>query len=181
MDSPKVLPLSDLSERHRGLTPAIAESYLEATRVCLDRHHHSPATFTITTEEVTDTLVIWHSTDQRCREAWANEIDTTESGAYACALAAGELVLGLVAIRRAETGTGADYYVAPPGASREDLEEYFRFEVSGVNDGDAAAVRSRLNQKVKQTLAGKSNLPALAGVVGFGQKMILLKAVEAGQ
>ena len=34
-----VLPLRDMSDRHRGLTRALAESYLEAARVSLGRHH----------------------------------------------------------------------------------------------------------------------------------------------
>ena len=36
-----VLPLRDMSDRHRGLTRALAESYLEAARVSLDRHHQA--------------------------------------------------------------------------------------------------------------------------------------------
>ena len=37
-------------------------------------------------------------------------------------LAAVELVDGLVAIGRADTGTGAGYYMAPKGTTLEDLE-----------------------------------------------------------
>jgi hypothetical protein len=43
-------------------------------------------------------LVEWQATDERLRSAWGNEIETTEAGAYACALAAVELTDGLVAI-----------------------------------------------------------------------------------
>ncbi|HXH12617.1 MAG TPA: hypothetical protein VNP04_22970 [Alphaproteobacteria bacterium] len=60
------------------------------------------------------TMVEWEATDGRARGAWVNDIDATEAGAYACARAAVELTGELVAIRRAGTGTGADYYIGPP-------------------------------------------------------------------
>ena len=78
---------------------------------------------------------------------------------------------------RAETLTGADYYVAPVNNQIEDLEECFRLEVSGT-DLDRHELRRRLNVKIRQTLEGKSNLPALAIVVGFRVKQILLQFAE---
>jgi hypothetical protein len=42
-----VLPLRDMSDRHRGLTRALAESYVEAARVSLGRHHEPPQEFTL--------------------------------------------------------------------------------------------------------------------------------------
>ncbi len=112
-----------MANRHPGLTQPIATSYLEAARVCLDRHHTSPTEFAVQNgTETVSALVEWEATDERSRGAWANHIDATEAGAYACALAAVELTGGLVAIRRAETGTGADYYIGPPGQPIDDLE-----------------------------------------------------------
>ena len=84
----------------------------------------------------------WEPPDERCRGAWANQDDATRDGAYACALAATELVLGLYAIHRAQTRTGADYYVAPLNHASEDLEGWYRLEVSGTNS-DAQEVRRR--------------------------------------
>src|ERR1051325_8974470 len=105
------LPLPDMSERHSGVTEALAQCYYEAARVCLDRHHMSPVTFVIQDGGAdTKASAVWEKTDDRCRAAYANEIDTTEWGAYACALASTELRRGLVAIHRAQTKTGADYY-----------------------------------------------------------------------
>ena len=114
----------------------------------------------------------------RTRGAWANETDATEAGASACALAAVELTAGLVAGRRAETGTGADDYVAPPGASPDDLEGCLRPEVSGVDRGPAPVVRQRLDAKLRQAAAGNGNLPALAGVVGFKARPIAVSELE---
>ena len=66
-------------------------------------------------------MVAWEPPDENCLRAWANHDDATRDGAYACAIAAAELSLGLYAISRAETLTGAEYYVAPLGQTIEDL------------------------------------------------------------
>ena len=176
---PSYLPLVGMAERHPGLTQPIAACYVEAARVCLDRHHMSPTEFTVQNgSETVRAMVQWETTDERVRSAWANDIDATEAGAYACALAAVELTGGLVAIRRAETGTGADYYIGPPDQPFDDLEGCLRLEVSGIDRGTAAAIARRLQQKIEQAAAGNSNLPAMAGVVGFRAQLIQLKVVE---
>jgi hypothetical protein len=104
--------------------------------------------------------------------------DATRDGAYALTLAAVELSEGLFAIHRAETRTGADYYIAPAGATLDDLEDCLRLEVSGVDRGSRSMVEQRLREKIEQALAGDSNLPAMAGVVGFRIRVILLSRAE---
>ena len=121
-----------------------------------------------------EVIVRWTPTDKRTRGAWANENDATRDGAYACVLAAVELLCGLTAIRRSETETGADYYIAEPNAAVDDLESYIRLEVSGVDRGNASRVASRLRQKLDQARSGKSDLPAMAGVVGYRARLIRL-------
>lgn len=173
----ETLPIHTMGDRHRGLTPAIAEYLVEGARVCLDRHHESPVNFEIRKEEMRTTVSAeWELTDDRTKDAWANEIDTTEAGASACTLAAVELVTGLVAVHRAETRTGADYYVASEDAAIEDLEDCIRLEVSGIDRGDFGIVNRRLIDKINQVMAGDSNLPAMAGVTGFQCRTILLSA-----
>ena len=125
-----------------------------------------------------DATAEWQKADDRTRAAWANETDATEAGAYACALAAVELVDGLVAVARAETRTGADYYIALAGPAPDDLEGCLRLEVSGVDRGSPSAVNQRLKEKLEQALAGASNLPAMSGVVGFKARIIRLSRVE---
>ena len=168
-----------MAQRHTGLTEVVAQTLNEGARVCLSRHHESPATFGIRdAEQQTAAVVEWEPPDDRTKNAWANEVDTTEAGAYACVLAAVELVNGLVAVRRAETGSGADYYIAVPGTSAEDLEDCIRLEVSGVDHGQPAMIVRRLRDKMEQAAAGISNLPAMAGVVGFQARIILLAHLE---
>src|SRR5579862_8506773 len=146
-----LLPLVDMADRHTGLTTEIAGAYVQAAHVCLDRHHESPATFHIQDDNaLTKAKVEWEETDDRTRAAWANELDATRDGAYACALASTELVRGLFALRRAETGTGADYYLAPAGTPVEDLEDCLRLEVSGTDKGTPRDIEIRLLEKLSQ-------------------------------
>jgi hypothetical protein len=173
------LPLHNLADRHRGLTPAVSDAYTEAARVCLDRHHVPPIDVIISNDgENVDTIAIWEPTDERQKAAWANELDATRDGAYACALAAIELTNGMVAVGRAETKTGADYYVAKPGDMVEDLEDCYRLEVSGVDKGSQGIVEQRVRDKLNQAAVGASNLPAIAGVVGFRVKLVILQRLE---
>jgi len=121
MTTPFLL-LDNMAERHVGLTKALAESYLEAARVTLDRHHKPPQEFIARNNSTELKMVVnWKPPDARCRGAWANADDATRDGAYACAIAATELSLGLYTVRRAETLTGADYYVAPVNQIPNDL------------------------------------------------------------
>lgn len=174
-----VLPLKDMDKRHKGFTPPIASSFLEAARVCLDRHHNSPQEFTLEDdEEKSQARVEWERSDERIRAAWANTDDATRDGAYAMALAATELLRGLFAVRRTSTKSGADYYIAPLGQETEDLEEnWLRLEISGTS-GSKSQVKSRLKIKIKQAQQGKDKLPALAAIVGFKVQLILISTVD---
>jgi hypothetical protein len=177
--NPPKLPVDEMSIRHPGLSGPVAASYQEAARVCLDRHHEPPIEFQLRDEDVfSKAKVEWRKTDERSRGAWANEIDATEAGAYCFALAATELARGLVAVRRAETKTGADYYLAAAGEEVRDLENCLRLEVSGIDKGSESFVVARLLEKLAQARRGQSNLPALAAVVGFRAQQILIKTVS---
>ncbi len=179
MKTKPALPLDDMHTRHYGLTKAIADCYTEAARVCLDRHHTPPEEIQIKSDGTEHAAVaIWVPTDDQTKGAWANTDDATRDGAYAFALAAAEIAEGLVAVHRAETRTGADYYVAPKGKTIEDLEECLRLEVSGLDSGAEGAVAQRLKAKLIQAAAGASNLPAMAGVVGFKAALVLLASLE---
>jgi hypothetical protein len=178
MALPQLL-IADMARRHPGLTPAVAGNYQEAASVCLDRHHSSPADFTVQSDDNSkNVLVNWDEVTQHTRNAWANESDATRDGAYACALASVELITNMVAVRRAETLTGADYYIGLAGHSTDDIEDLRRLEVSGIDKGDGPTIAQRLKEKVHQAAIGRSNLPAIACVVGFKAARIVMKSVE---
>lgn len=171
-----------MHERHRALTPSIAGCYREAASVCLSRHHTSPVEI-IVSDNATESEagLAWITPDQRVLDAWANTTDATEAGAYACVIAGVELLRGCYAVRRAETGTGADYYIGPMGSGESDLENCLRLEVSGVAAGDQREVGKRLLEKVRQARQGDSSLPALAGVIGFSARLLMVRDVVEGQ
>ena len=173
------LVLHLLHERHLGLTPALGGAFFEAASVALSRHHVPPVKLEIVCDGTMSTqLVDFQMPDIRVSRAWANDIDTTENGAYCVCLAAVEVEERLAAIRRADTLTGADWYVAPIGTEPDDLEDCFRLEVSGLDTGDRAAIAARLRQKVDQTRKGASNLPAIASVVGFKERAVAIQKVS---
>ena len=147
--------LRTLHVRHSGLTEAICRAYAEA-----------------------ELVLSWDVPDERVRRAWANHIDAVEMGAYALAIGTVEVIHGWFAIARAETLTGADYYVGPPGV---DLETAYRLEVSGTNSRDDTELGERLSRKLRQIRAGHSPLPGLACVVGFAMGLILVSDLERPQ
>lgn len=166
--------------RHYGLTKPVAESYLEAASVCLNRHHLSPQVFLIEYDTKQEKVnVAWAKPDDRILVAWANLDDATRDGAYAVAIATVEHMLGFIAVSRAERRSGADYYVAPPDTMVEDLEDCYRLEVSGTSL-DLPELRRRLRNKVEQ-LNDARNDQAIAVVVGFNVKQILLELVNGAK
>jgi hypothetical protein len=174
------LKIEGLHERHPGLTRALADSYAEAACVCWSRHHQPPLTVTLKHKNGDERRVVnFAPPDARMQRAHANEIDATETGAYGVALAAVEVVTGLVTVGRAETLTGADWYIAPNGTAIEDFENCVRLEVSGINAGGSTEISRRLSEKTAQAVRGKSNLPAMASVVGFKALEVAISSLVA--
>jgi hypothetical protein len=185
-DTP-TLALASLSERHRGITPEIGAAYAQAAGVCLSRHYQPPVAVRVTADAREDVQyrTEWSLLTQHELDAWGNRDDATRDGAYCMALAGIEQHLGLVAIGRAPVGSGADYYVGPPGSEVNpldgllDLENAFRLEVSGIDSADGEArILARVREKVEQARSGKSNLPAIAGVVAFNLLRIVFRNVQ---
>lgn len=180
---PPLPALATLHLDHPGLTPAISEAYSEAAFVTLARCLH-PNVVDFNIDESAATViraVSWDQPDHRTLLAWANRDDATRDGAYSMSLAAVQAECGLVALRRAETKTGADYYLVPEdhrsGNDLTDFENAYRLEVSGVATGLEADVKRRVNEKLAQLRAG-SDGPAYAAVVGFKARLIILRKLD---
>ena len=163
--------------RHPGVSKAVCDAFSEAAEVCLARHHVPPITSLQIRCADTDSVraLKWSVPDETARRSWSNRDDATRDGAYVVSLAVVERELGLVALSRADTRTGADYYLGKPG--QQDLEDAFRLEVSGVDKGDRAEISRRLRVKIDQAARGVSYLPALASVVGFREATVLVSRV----
>jgi hypothetical protein len=173
------LKFANLSDRHFGVTPGIAAAYAEAATVCLGRHHSSPQNVLLQDGPADrQSLAEWPTPNERTLAGWSNKDDATEFGAYGLALAAIELTRGVVAVRRAETRTGADYYLGTPDAPADDLEVSLRLEVSGTDEGNDTVIQSRLRQKLEQAAVVTSNLPAIATVVGFAALKVVTADVK---
>lgn len=175
----KHLRFEDLAERH-DIDPHQLQGYANAAKVRLEAHHATPVDFEVTSRGETVVYEVkWTPVDEKLRRSYNNADDAKRDGAYVMAFAAVEDLEGMVSIARAETKTGADYYVAPVGTRPADLESAFRLEVSGT-DGTAAQVRQRLKEKQEQTRNGIGAEPAIAAVVGFKTKLILVERASDG-
>jgi hypothetical protein len=169
-----------LPERHPGLTEAKAVTLCECAGVCLQRHHRSPTELDLRIhEDVSKRAVTWVPPTARERNANRNAVDATCEGAYAIALLCLEHELTLVAVGRAEQGSGADWYVAPPGRGLDDAGEpnpddpaILRLEVGGHDD--RPSLPHELKLKVQQLRAGKSAVPGIAAVIGFKKARVLI-------
>ena len=164
--------------RHPGVSSAVCEAFSEAAEVCLARHHDPPCTSLRVACAGTESVksLKWSAPGDTALRSWNNRDDATRDGAYAVSLAVVECELGMVALSRADTRTGADYYIGRPESP--DLEDAFRLEVSGLDRGNVADVRRRLRAKEDQAARGDSYLPAYAGVVGFREGLVMVSLVE---
>ncbi|OWQ85004.1 hypothetical protein CDN98_17495 [Roseateles terrae] len=157
------------------MDPHQLQGYANAAKVRLQAHHASPVDFQVVSDDASALYQLaWTPIDEQLRHSYRNADDAKRDGAYVLAMAAVEEVAGMVGVARAETRTGADYYLAPLGSETGDLESAFRLEVSGT-DGGPSEIRRRLHEKRQQTQRGLSTVPAIAAVVGFKTKLILIE------
>jgi len=176
------LALEGVAARHTGLTDEVWNYHHQAACVCLDRHHAPPQPFTVRLDETREQHpIVWVPAEAAARRAWADSTEATECGAYALTIACAERMAGLVVILKAESPSGADWYVAPPGTGVDtngdpdlDAPGVRRFEVSGV---DVGPVGARLTEKRQQLLRGRSDLPGIAAVVGFQRAIVEMESM----
>ena len=157
--------LDEMHQRHPGLTQPIAASYDEAASVCLNNHHTSPIALALLDDrnEISSELV-WNVPAARVLGAWANTTDATEAGAYGCVIAAVEVLRGYYAVRRAETGTGAEYYIGPAGSDNMTLKTASGLKCPGWVGVMLTEVRRRLAGRGRYAnarcgSAGQTRLP----------------------
>jgi hypothetical protein len=186
-DDTSPIRLRGLAERHHGLTDYEAGRLAEAAEVCLARHHvPGLLDWSVEDEDGVGKLAMeWDGPDGASIRSNANDIDATEAGAYCVVLAVVERTYGLVALRRTQSRTGADWWLVPSDAADVDdpeldldRDDSLRLEVSGTSQQDAGAVRRRLKAKMEQLEAVAELGPGLAGVVGFPAAIVLLGRVS---
>lgn len=165
-----------LHQRHPGLYQPLCEVYADAAVLCFREHHQPPVDILVERGPRTSRWTLaYPEPTHGALPSMNNEEDRTRDGAYSVALSVVEGELGLLAVSRAESRTGADWYCAPLGTSSDDFEAASKLEVSGVNRGDQGEIRRRLTEKVRQVVSRPPNLPAIACVVGFKERLVLLE------
>ncbi len=183
MQAPNIIPplRSIKAPRHSGVSSSLCHSLCEAAEVCLARHHTPPMTsfHLVHAGRESDGLLNWAAPDDTAQLSWNNRDDATRDGAYIVSLAVVEHLLGMVALSRADTRSGADYYVGMP--NQHDLEDAIRLEISGIDSGSLTDIRRRLKVKEEQVANGNGSLPAYASVVGFREATVLISEVREKQ
>lgn len=170
--------IAELPARHPGITTSLAGVYAECAAICLSRHHEPPTELVLDADEQRVVECTWVSPTDGMRRAHANNEDATRDAAYGVAIASIEVSLGLHAIARAETRTGADYYVGASTTAGLDLEDTLRLEVSGVDAGGLQEIRRRLGEKLGQLARADADLPGVAAVVGFQAGHVMIRSLE---
>jgi hypothetical protein len=116
------------------------------------------------------TLIDWLTPTDQAKRWWNDEQYATEHGAYCIAALVVEQC-GLEVVERSKKKTGFDFWLAPKNAPFSLFQELTRLEVSGIRNGNKAALESRIRQKINQTKVSDGVLPAIVVVVEFGCPM----------
>lgn len=165
---PRALPLRNLSSRHPGVSPGVGKAYEEAAQVSFASHPTGPLTLCV--QDGTTAHAFSHASRKpsaKLRAAWNNRDDATRDGAYGVAIATVEVARNLRAVSRAETLTGADYYLNAKGSGVADLEDAIRMEVSGTTTSEVSDFQYRVKTKLQQVKNGSCDKPGLVVIVGF--------------
>jgi hypothetical protein len=166
------LLLDKLEQGTPGITQAWGALLAEASSVCLECHKHPRGIeLKVYGSESTVFRVFWsNDVTEQVLSAWDDDQDYTEFGACGIAVL---LILELTeftVIRRARKGTGVDYWLGFRDTEKP-FQNAARLEVSGILKGDNSTIRSRVNQKKRQTEPTDGTLPAYVVVVEFSKPL----------
>jgi hypothetical protein len=164
--------LARLPEVCHDLARSHVENMVDASRVMLDKFHVSPSTFQLAWSGMRQLELEWSAPAEAHRQAHANELDATETGAYGLAFVAAHEG-GYVVRRRAHHGSGSDYLLSKRG---EPDNDFVKLEVSGIARGHG--LLGRLRDKIAQLRKGDLRRPGLAIVVGFEAAEICVEEVS---
>ncbi len=156
-----------------GIPPGISKDYgsslAEAAAVCLESQNHSSGVWLIVDGTYSQTFsLFWDHDVQAARASWADMPFTTEQGAYCIAALLIRALTNYTLIERSYKGTGFDYWLGSIGAEVLLFQKTARLEVSGILQGDEAAISTRAKQKISQaSRSQKTGLPAFIVIVEF--------------
>ena len=164
----------DLNDLASGLIPAVRQvvgaMLAEAAGVCLESQGHTQGVnLTVSGYGNNYHTLVWSSIPrQQIIDVWGDAEYTTEHGAAGIAILLAKKEIGYEVVRRSRKGTGFDYWLGDE--SDEPFQDKARLEVSGIRNGDAGILNSRVSQKLRQvTRSDNLELSAYVIVVEFGQ------------
>lgn len=163
------MDISVLNVGFPGISPAWGASLAEAASVSLEvQGHKSPQACSVegSVQAVHD--LTWPATTRQIMRTWADSDEAVEHGAYGMAALLVHEHTELVVVERSRKGTGFDYWLGRKNEEADLFQKTARLEVSGIGKGDASAVTSRVNAKMKQTTVSDGTLPAYIVVFEFG-------------
>jgi len=164
-----MIQLVELAAGTPAITPAFGQYLAEAGGVCLESQGHSQGQHLAVKGGHSGSYpVTWPAVTEQMRRCLNDPEVATEHGAVGIAVLLTKKLLGYSVIQRSRKGTGFDYWLGDDTALP--FQSKARLEVSGIRRGDASAVRSRVNQKRRQTdPSDGTHLPAHIVVVEFGE------------
>ena len=175
--------LRSLEAHHPGLDASASGHFCGAAAVALARHDTPPTRCNVDAlGEHAEHLLWWNLPADDTRRAHNSRQDATRDGAYAVGLVFTHHRLELVAVARAEDGSGADWYVAPPGrglteTGQPDFDDpmLHRLEVKGRDHG---SLTPAVVQAAGQLARAPSELPAMLSIVSFADDRVVIAHVE---
>jgi hypothetical protein len=168
------LVLGNLTRGAPGLTPEYGACLAQAATVALEERGHRSGVMMGVSEGATSRrlAVVWDAATEQMRLAWADPDVTTEHGGYGIAILLVHALTNLTVLQRSWKRTGFDYWLGQVSDSQQLFQGKTRLEVSGIRQGDDAAVRQRERQKITQVETHSTDetkrLPFIVVIVEFG-------------
>ena len=180
-----------------GITREKGAELAQAAAVCLQSQGHEPgATLVVRGSFDNAYALTWRPVSPQAWRTWNDSEETTEDGAAGIAALLAPREIGWPVILRSWKGAGFDYWLgdratgqvspaerAATAALRsllrdDNLTVRGRLEVSGIRDGDDAAIRQRSRDKLRQVSRGDAwPLPGFVIVVEFSRPLAEVSAV----
>ncbi len=169
-------PMLDLNELSAGnvpaITPAMGAALAEAGGVCLESQGHTPGVrLTVQGYHDGSYRLTWHPASEQARNLAYNDAErTTETGALGVAILVVQAETGYAVLEPSRRGTGFDYWLGI--MSGGGIEYRAGLEISGIRNGDAAAIRARVREKLRQANRREHpHLETYVVVVEFGNPL----------
>jgi len=165
-----MLNLNELEKGLPAITPEFGKALAQAGGVCLESQEHSQGKhLEVKGDYINRYQLVWSEITEQAIRCWNDPEVATEHGAVGIAVLLAKKEIGFSVIERSRKGTGFDYWLGED--SSYPFQNKARLEISGIRAGNDSSIRSRVNQKIKQTDKSDGVLPAYVIVVEFSQPL----------